>query len=191
MAKSKNGNSIEQGEDAARVLTDKELTFCIEFSVCENATRSYQRAYRVGYNTANAQGYKLLSDIVIRKTIDEMKIDRNERLKIDADDVIRKIKIMTEYDASDFYDDDGRLKPLSELHPDLRFVIEGMDVSERIVGEEGDGISRLMKIKLPKKLDALELLAKHLQLLGDKQKGKDLPVRKAIRVIKAEEMPIG
>jgi hypothetical protein len=43
-----------------------------------------------------------------------------------------------------------------------------MDVSEKITGEEGDGILRLMKIKLPRKKDALEALGRHLQLFNDK-----------------------
>ena len=151
-------------------LDDKELVFCIEYSVSNNARQAYQKAYKCGYNTAKSAGCLLLQNATIKSAIRDMRVDRNERLKIDADDVLRKLKILSEYDASEFYDDDGRLKPLRELHPDLRYCIEGMDVSEQITGDDGDGISRLMKIKLPKKQAALEALGRHLLLFGDKAK---------------------
>lgn len=159
--------------DEERELTDKEHRFCVEYSVNDNATRSYQRAYKCGYNTAKNAGCLLLQNITIRQRIDELKTDRNKRLAVDADDIIRKFKILSEYDAADFYDDDGRLKPLSELDPDLRYVIGGIDVSESITGDDGDGISRLMKIKLPSKQDALTALAKHLMLFEPKAKEPD------------------
>lgn len=177
-------------KEPERYLTDKELAFCIEYSVSGNATKSYQRAYKCGYNTARNAGCQLLQDLALMAVINEMRAERNERLKIDADDILRKLKILSEYDASDFYDDDNRLKPLSELHPDLRYCIEGMDVSEKVDGGEGDGISRLMKIKLPRKKDALEALGRHLQLFGDKQPNPAGTTPKTIRIIKAEEMTI-
>ena len=156
--------------DEERELTDKEHRFCVEYSVNDNATRAYQRTYKGSYHTARTEGAKLLAKPCIRQEIDELKTARNKRLAIDADDIIRKFKILSDYDAADFYDDDGRLRPLSELDPDLRFVIGGIDVSESITGEEGDGISRLMKIKLPDKNAALTALAKHLMLFEPKVK---------------------
>lgn len=156
-----------------RELTDKEHHFCVEYSVSGNATKSYQRAYKCGYDTARNAGCQLLQNIAIRQRIDELRIDRNKRLEIDKDDIVRSFKILSSYDAADFFDDDGRLKPLSELDPDLRFVIEGLDVSESITGEEGDGISRLMKIKLPSKTAALTALAKHSMLFEPKPKEDD------------------
>jgi len=158
---------------AEKELSDKEHRFCVEYSVSDNATRSYQRVYKCAYDTAKAAGCLLLQNTTIRQRIDELKSDRNKRLAVDADDIIRKFKILSEYDAADFYDDDGRLKPLSELDPDLRYVIGGIDVSESITGDEGDGISRLMKIKLPSKQDALTALAKHLMLFEPKAREED------------------
>ena len=168
-------------------LTDKEHLFCVEYAVNDNATKSYQRVYKGSYNTARTEGARLLAKPCIRQRIDEIRKDRNDRLKIDKDDILRKLKILSEYDASDFYDEDGRLKPLSELDPDLRYCIEGMDVSEKITGEEGDGISRLMKIKLPRKKDALEALGRHLQLFNDKPKEPDGDIAEAARIF-AEAM---
>lgn len=167
------GKAVKPIPAARKELTDKEHRFCVEYSVNDNATRSYQRVYKCAYDTAKNAGCVLLQNITIRQRIDELKQDRNKRLAVDADDIIRKFKILSEYDAADFYDDDGRLKPLSELDPDLRYVIGGIDVSESITGDDGDGISRLMKIKLPSKQDALTALAKHLMLFEPKTKEPD------------------
>lgn len=163
-------------------LTDKEHRFCVEYSVCDNATKSYQRAFQGTYNTARTEGSRLLAKPCIRQRIDELRADRNKRLAIDADDIIRKFKILSDYDAADFFDDDGRIKPLSELDPDLRFAIQGLDVSESITGEDGDGISRLMKIKLPNKNDALTALAKHLMLFESKPKEDNGDLAEAARI---------
>lgn len=157
----------KKGEEH-RELSVKEERFCIEYSVNDNATQSYLRAFpNVTYNTARNEGAKLLAEPCIRQRIDFLREERNERLKIDKDDILRKFKLLSEYDAADFHDEDGRLKPLSELHPDLRYVVAGIEISEKITGEEGDGISRLVKIKLPSKQDALTALGKHLMLFND------------------------
>lgn len=175
--KGKAPRSDERGavcvSEPPRFLDDKELTFCIEYSVSGNATSSYQRAYKCGYNTANAHGYKMLSDVVISQTIDTMREERLNRLKVDKDDLIRRILLSYTYDADAFFDDDNRLKPLSELHPDYRCLVEGMDVSEKVTGDDGDGLSRLMKIKLPRRIDAMKLMADHLQMLGNRPKDDD------------------
>lgn len=169
MAKKEKPAQPEKGVD----LSDKEHHFCVEYSVNDNATRSYQRAFKVGYNTAKNEGCKLIAKPYIRQRVNELRADRNKRLEIDKDDIVRSFKILSSYDASDFFDDDGRLRPMSELDPDLRFVIEGLDVSESITGEEGDGISRLMKIKLPSKTAALTALAKHSMLFEVQTKEPD------------------
>lgn len=128
----------------------------------------------------------MLSDVVIRATVDRLRAERIERLKIDKDDLVRRMVLSYTYDTAAFFDDDNRLKPLSELHPDYRCLVEGMDVSEKVTGEEGDGISRLMKVKLPRRLDAMKLMVDHLQ----KHEDTDLKPQRAIRIIKAEEMTI-
>ena len=41
-------------------LTDKQRLFCVLYVKCFNATKAYQKAYEVDYNTAASIGYKLL-----------------------------------------------------------------------------------------------------------------------------------
>lgn len=45
-------------------LTDKQRLFCIFYSKCFNATKAYLKAYTCTYETANAEGYKLLVNLV-------------------------------------------------------------------------------------------------------------------------------
>ena len=53
-------------------LTDKQRLFCIFYSKCFNATKAYLKAYTCTYETANAEGYKLLVNPCIKKQIDEL-----------------------------------------------------------------------------------------------------------------------
>ena len=54
-------------------LTDKQRLFCLYYVKCFNATKAYQKAYGVDYLTANAHGYEMLSNVVIRKEIQRLK----------------------------------------------------------------------------------------------------------------------
>lgn len=70
-------------------LTDKQEMFCREYLVDLNAT---QAAIRAGYShkTACEQGARLLANVKVQQRIAELKAERNERVKIDADYVLRQ-----------------------------------------------------------------------------------------------------
>ena len=70
-------------------LTDKEDMFCHEYIVDLNGT---QAAIRAGYsvNSARQIASQLLSKLNIQDRIAELKQERSERIKIDADYVLKQ-----------------------------------------------------------------------------------------------------
>lgn len=68
-------------------LTPKEQLFCILYSRTFNATQSYLKAYACNYNTANAEGYKLLVKPCVKAEIERLKEIKRQRTVMDADDI--------------------------------------------------------------------------------------------------------
>ncbi len=60
-------------------LTDKQRLFCISYIRCFNATKAYQKAYGVSYDTAMAAGSQLLRNIKVREQIQRLKQNRLTR----------------------------------------------------------------------------------------------------------------
>ena len=93
-------------------LTDKQEMFCREYLIDLNAT---QAAIRAGYSekTANEQGAQNLAKLSIQSRISELKAERNDRIDIDADYVLRRLFEIDQMDVLDILRDDGTLKPIS------------------------------------------------------------------------------
>ncbi|MCC8384955.1 terminase small subunit [Photorhabdus laumondii subsp. laumondii] len=143
-------------------LTDKQEMFCREYLVDLNAT---QAAIRAGYSdkTANRIGSENLSKLDIQKRISELKSDRNEVVKVDAEYVLKRLVEIDKMDVLDILDDDGRLKAVSEWPKPWRTTLSGFDISTTIYDrDESTEETILKKIKWPDKVKNLELLGKHI-----------------------------
>ncbi len=145
-------------------LTDKQEMFCREYLVDLNAT---QAAIRAGYSdkTANRIGSENLSKLDIQKRISELKSDRNEVVKVDAEYVLKRLVEIDKMDVLDILDDDGRLKAISEWPKSWRTTLSGFDISTTIHdSDESTEETILKKIKWPDKVKNLELLGKHVSV---------------------------
>lgn len=152
-------------------LTDKEEWFCREFvaDAGENQTRAYMRVFKTpSYNSARTQASQLCAKVNIRQRIDELREERNKRLEITADKVLAGIAKLAFYDSRDFFDEDGKLKPLGELDPDHADVIAGIETFHKVTGDDRDEVAITTKIKLADRGQNLERLGKHLKLFTDK-----------------------
>ena len=165
------GKKKSTTEAMTEPLTDKEEWFCREY-ICDsamNATQSYMRVFKgCAYSTARTEGCKLLAKPNIRQRIDELTQERNKRLEISADRVLSELAKLAFNDPRNFFDEDGRLKPISELDPDHAKVIAGIETMHKVSGEADDGITITTKIKLADRGQNLERLGKHLKLFTDK-----------------------
>lgn len=97
--------------------TEKKEAFCQEYIKDFNASRA---GAAIGYSekTAGSQGSRLLKDVEIKKRIEELKAERAERVKIDADYVLKQavklhercmqeVRPFTNMKGEQIHDDDG------------------------------------------------------------------------------------
>lgn len=149
-------------------LTDKQEMFCREYLIDLNAT---QAAIRAGYSekTANEQGAQNLAKLSIAQRIIELKAERNERVEVNADYVLRRLVEIDEMDVLDILMTNGELKPIAQWPKVWRTTLSGMDVTEMA----GDAAGLLKKIKWPDKVKNLELLGKHVTVQAFKDNVKN------------------
>ena len=69
-------------------LTPEEQVFCILYSRSFNATQSYLKSHRCNYNTANAEGYKLLVKPCVQKEIQRLKEIKCQQIVAGAEDIV-------------------------------------------------------------------------------------------------------
>lgn len=69
-------------------LTPEEQMFCIYYSRTFNATQSYLNAFQCSYNTANAEGYKLLVKPCVKEEIDKLKERKRRQIIADEHDIV-------------------------------------------------------------------------------------------------------
>ncbi len=151
-------------------LNDKQEMFCREYLIDLNAT---QAAIRAGYSekTANAQSSRLLINVNIQNRIKELKLNRNERVEIDADYVLKRLVEIDQMDVLDILHDDGGIKPIHEWPKVWRTSLSGMDLAEMFESKDGerDLVGIMKKIKWPDKVRNLELLGKHVVVQAFKE----------------------
>jgi phage terminase small subunit len=151
---------------ANRKLTPKQEAFCRELMVDLNAT---QAAIRAGFSPRNASriGAELLGKTHVAAFIAAAKAERAAKVDISAERVIREIARAAFLDISKAFNEDGSMKPHSEIDEDTRRAIAGIEVTE-IRDNDGVVIGYTKKLKLWDKLRALELLGKHVGMFDQR-----------------------
>lgn len=171
-------------------LTDKQRLFCLYYIKSFNATKAYQKAYSCSYETAMANGYKLLRKAQIEKEIKQLKQSRLNREFLSGDDIFQKYMDIAFADITDYVefgteevpvmamygpvyetdDNTGEKKPLTKIINVVRFKesvsIDGTLISEVKQGRDGASIKLLDKMK------ALEWLAEHMDLATEEQRAR-------------------
>ena len=148
-------------------FTNKQEMFIKEYLIDLNAT---QAAIRAGYSekTASQQGERLLRNVQVSAAIQEAMNKRSNKLEITAERVLQEIAKLAFYDPRNFFDDDGRIKPISELDENTAMALGGIETLHKIIGDEKDGMAVVTKIKLVDQGQNLERLGRHLKLFTDK-----------------------
>lgn len=188
-------------------LTDKQRLFCLYYVKCFNATKAYQKAYGVDYLTANAHGYEMLSNVVIRKEIQRLKQNRLNREMLDESDIFQKymdiafaditdfvefgreeIPVMTMYGPLEIKDDETgeKIKVTKEVNT-VRFKehgeVDGTLITEVKQGRDG------ASLKLADRMKALEWLDAHMGLATEEQKARIEQMKAKTESLRRESVP--
>lgn len=147
-------------------LTEKQRLFCIYYIKYFNATKAYQKAYQVDYDTANAHGYKLLSNVVIKDELQKLKQAKLNRVMLSEDDIFQKYIDIGFADITDFLEFgneevDGEFGRYTRSYVNIKhsFEVDGTLISEVSQGKDG------VKVKLQDKMRALQWLSDRMDLL--------------------------
>lgn len=157
--------SQEEAEKEIKVseeLTDKQDRFIDCYLIHFNPERAAREA---GFSPWKARvvGYKLLREPKIREIIDERKKEYKERYTDLQDRVLSAWNTIAFANPKDLFEEDGKLKPMSEIPEDLFFAINSIDTEKKFEGRGQDQEEiEVTKVRLEKKLEALRDLGKHL-----------------------------
>lgn len=175
-----------EGDDG---LTDKQRLFCMYYVRSLNATSAYKKVYECSYQTAMANGSRLLSNAKVKETVAELKKQRLESLDLDKFDVLEKYKAIAFADITDFidftqveseatetsveYNPDGSKKSEKTEVVPYTYTKFSMHHSEEIDGtlitELSKGKDGMFKVKLADKMAAFAFLAKYTDLLNENE----------------------
>jgi len=141
------------------VLSDKQKLFCLHYVRCFNATKAYQKACGVSWETANAHAYEWMARPEIREEIERLKKNRINRELLSADDIVQKYIDIAFADITDYLSFDGRKLELRSSDE-----IDGTLIKE--IRQTKEGIS----FRLIDRESALRWLADHYDLLTEEQR---------------------
>ena len=149
-------------------LTEKEELYCRKYVELLNQRQAYMASRdteRMKPNTVDRRASELHQKPHIQARINELMAEREQRLQIDADYVLRRLVEIDQMDVLDILKEDGALKPISEWPKCWRTTLSGLDINTTITNyDETTPENILKKIKWPDKVKNLELIGKHVRV---------------------------
>lgn len=150
------------------ILTPNEERFVRE--MIQDPSDAPAAAARAGYAqmSASAMAHVLMKRYDIVEAIDAgraiVQARIAERTGMRLADVVALIAQLATYDMADLYDDNGNLKPLSEIPAHARLAIESIDSEEVFEGRGHDRqqVATVKKVRMAKRGESLDKLMRHL-----------------------------
>ena len=156
-------------------LTSKQELFCKEYLIDLNATQS---ALRAGYSakTAGSVGHENLKKPEIAEKIQILFGERADRVELNSDWVLNRLKEIDSLDVLDIVNDDlSGFKLLSQWPKEWRTSISSLDMKKMVtsIGENEELETIIEKIKWPDKVKNLEMIGRHVKVKAwDKEEQK-------------------
>jgi phage terminase small subunit len=150
-------------------VTERQRRFAKEFPVDLNAT---QAAIRAGCSerSAHVTASRWLKNAKVAELIDAELKARAARVEVKQDEVLRELLRVAKADLRQLFDERGALKPVGEWPDEVAAFVSSIEVEELFEGrgEDREHVGQVRKVKLWPKVQALELLGKHLKLWVDR-----------------------
>ena len=151
-------------------LTPEQQIFCIYYSRTFNAAQSYQKAYGCSYESAIANGSRLLTNDKVRAEIERLKEIKRQRIVAGADDIV-ELQMRIAFADIGNYVSFGQ-KEVTDIETDETYMVSVVDLKEskntdtqliQEVKRGKDGVS----VKLADKQKAIDWLSKYFLVHPD------------------------
>jgi len=156
-------------------LNERQKRFCDEYIISLNATDA---AIKAGYSekTARFQAAQILTKLNVQEYISERLKAREKRTEITQDRVLKELGRIAFLDIRKLFDENGKLKRITDLDDDTAAAIAGLDICTTQIksgskADDGEDMTLeeiTKKIKNVDKKGALELLGRNLSMWHDK-----------------------
>lgn len=123
-------------------LSDKQKLFCLLYVKYFNATKAYQKAYGCSYDSAVANGSRLLRNDKVKNEIKRLKQGRLNKEMLSVDDVMQKYINIAFSDITDFVEFDE-----TDVHLKSSTQIDGTLIKEVKMGKFGPSIKLIDSTK--------------------------------------------
>lgn len=145
------------------MLTEKQKRFVEEYLIDMNGARAAREA---GYSESAARetASRLLKTPEVAQAVRKARESLSERTEITQDWVLQRWAAIADVDKRAFFDDAGRLRPVSEWTREMALAVDGLDVTET----DGEIAVKISKLKLSSSKAALDSIARHLGMFKDK-----------------------
>lgn len=168
-----------------RLISQKHLEFCIEYTKCFNATKAYKKVYGCSSNAAAVSGSLLLRDPKIRITIEKLKQNKLNQMMLAPEDIFQKYMDIAFADISDYMEfgvEEIEIAEGQKISIDYaRLKNDACEVDSTIVKEVKAG-KYGVSIKLEDRMAALRWLADHISLATEEQKARVESLRNKVRI---------
>ncbi len=151
-------------------LTPEQQMFCIYYSKTFNAAQSYQKAYGCSYESAIANGSRLLTNDKVRAEIERLKEIKRQQIVAGADDIV-ELQMRIAFADIGNYVSFGQ-KEVTDIETDETYMVSVVDLKEskntdtqliQEVKRGKDGVS----VKLADKQKAIDWLSKYFLVHPD------------------------
>lgn len=152
-------------------LTVKQRKFVNELLRDPNMD-AVQAARKAGYSEKNihAAAWSLMRNSKVQEQISSVVEARQERVRVSQDDVLRELVAIVMFDPRELYQEDGTLKRVKDLPPEVARCLTHIEVKELFSssGNHRDLVGYISKVRWIDRLRAIEMLARHLGMFNDK-----------------------
>lgn len=141
--------------------------FALEYIKDLNATQAYLRIKpSAKTSTASVEGSRLLGNPKVGERIRDHRMEQADRLKVDADNVVRELAICGFSDVRDFVMKDGALDLSETAHPLASRAVASVKHKRTMYGEgEKARTEDTVEYRLWNKPESLRTLAQHLGII--------------------------
>ncbi|HDY89325.1 MAG TPA: terminase small subunit [bacterium] len=156
-------------------LTPNQKIFADEWLKDRNGVRSYKVAFPnvKSYSSAGVMAFNLLKNLKVETYIQKRLEEINAKAEISQEWLLHRYKMLADYKMSDFFYDDGSMKPFSEIPEEKLYAIQGFKAKRKTTsfgkGKDKQIVEDFIKeFDLPKKRSVLDSIAKLLGLNVEK-----------------------